>query len=172
MERVKIVLDADVLIHFSKAERLSQLPEIFPEYDYIVLSTVYDEIKSLQRQLDRQIYFLKNISKVDFVPVGGMRREYARLSSRYGKGESACLTYCRFTQNVIGSSNLRDITEYCEKQKIVYLTTLDFLYYAYVRGKMTEEECTQFIQAVRSKNSKLPEVKISEYVPHQCCSSM
>ena len=28
--RVKIVLDADVLIHFSKAGRLSQLPDILP----------------------------------------------------------------------------------------------------------------------------------------------
>ena len=29
MGKVKIVLDADVLIHFLKAERLSLLPEIF-----------------------------------------------------------------------------------------------------------------------------------------------
>ncbi len=172
MERVKIVLDADVLIHFSKAGRLSQLPEIFPEYQYVVLSTVYEEVKSLQGQLDRQIIYLKNIVKEDFIPVGEMRREYARLSSRYGKGESACLTYCRYTNNVIGSSNLRDITEYCEEQKIVYLTTLDFLYYAYVRGKMTEEECSQFIQEVRNQNSKLPVVKITEYTPHRCCLEM
>ena len=103
----KIVLDADVLIHFSKAGRLSQLPEIFPEYKYVVLSTVYNEIKSLQKQLDQQIFYLKNIEKEDFSPSGEMRREYARLSTRYGKGESACMAYCRFTDNVIGSSNLR-----------------------------------------------------------------
>ena len=36
MGKVKIVLDADVLIHFSKAERLSLLPEILPEYEYTV----------------------------------------------------------------------------------------------------------------------------------------
>ena len=36
MGKAKIVLDADVLIHFSKAERLSLLPEILPEYEYIV----------------------------------------------------------------------------------------------------------------------------------------
>lgn len=33
MEKVKIVLDADVLIHFCEAGRLSMLPEILPEKD-------------------------------------------------------------------------------------------------------------------------------------------
>ena len=46
MAKVKIVLDADVLIHFSKAGRLSLLPNILPEYEYTVLSVVYDEIKT------------------------------------------------------------------------------------------------------------------------------
>ena len=48
MGKVKIVLDADVLIHFSKAERLSLLPEILPEYEYTVLNVVYGEVKSIQ----------------------------------------------------------------------------------------------------------------------------
>ena len=44
MEKVKIILDADVLLHFAKAGRLNMLPEILPEYEHVVLSTVYDEI--------------------------------------------------------------------------------------------------------------------------------
>lgn len=39
LKRVRIVLDADVIIHFSKGGLLSLLPQIFPEYEYIVLST-------------------------------------------------------------------------------------------------------------------------------------
>ena len=46
MEKVKIILDADVLLHFAKAGRLNMLPEILPEYEHVVLSTVYDEITS------------------------------------------------------------------------------------------------------------------------------
>lgn len=86
MGKVKIVLDADVLIHFSKAERLSLLPEILPEYEYTVLSVVYDEVKSIQKQLDNQIMFLRNITKEEFAPTGDMRREYAVLRSRFGRG--------------------------------------------------------------------------------------
>lgn len=45
-EKTQIVLDADVLIHFSKGDRLALLPTILPEYEYVVLSKVYDEIGS------------------------------------------------------------------------------------------------------------------------------
>lgn len=166
MERVKIVLDADVLIHFSKAERLSSLPEILPEFEHVVLSVVYEEVKSIQYQLDNQINILRNIRKEDFNPKGEMRKEYAILRSKFGKGESACMAYCRFTNNVIGSSNIKDIKEYCQEQKIEYLTTIDFLYYAYIRKKMTADECREFIETVNSKDSKLPLVDITKYTPN------
>ena len=160
------MLDADVLIHFSKADKLSLLPEILPEYDHVVLSVVYDEVKSIRNQLDNQIFHLRNIKVEEFLPTGEMRKEYAVLRSRFGKGESACMAYCRFTNNVIGSSNITDITDYCLKQRIVFLTTVDFLYYAYVRNKMTDEECHEFIETVNSKDSRLPMVDITKYVPN------
>lgn len=166
MAKVKIVLDADVLIHFSKGGKLSLLPDILPEYDHVVLNVVYEEVKSIQSQLDNQIYFLKNIKKEIFSPSGDMSKEYASLLSRFGRGESACMAYCRFTNNVIGSSNLKDIKEYCSQQQIVYLTSLDFLYYAYVRKKMTEEECREFIKVVNDKGSKLRRVDITRYMPN------
>ena len=166
MEKVKIILDADVLLHFAKAGRLNMLPEILPEYEHVVLSTVYDEIGSIQNQLDNQIFFLKNISKETFNPTGEMMVEYARLLRTFGKGESACMAYCRYTHNVIGSSNLKDIKEYCEKQQITYLTTIDFLYYAMKRGKMSAEECEQFVKDVVAKGSKLPTVDFEHYLPN------
>ena len=166
MEKVKIILDADVLLHFAKAERLNMLPEILPEYEHVVLSTVYDEIGSIQNQLDNQIFFLKNISKETFNPTGEMMIEYARLLQTFGKGESACMAYCRYTHNVIGSSNLKDIKEYCEKQQITYLTTIDFLYYAMKRGKMSVKDCERFVDDVVAKGSKLPKVDFEKYMPN------
>ena len=116
--------------------------------------------------MDNQIFFLKNISKETFNPTGEMLAEYARLLQSFGKGESACMAYCRYTQNVIGSSNLKDIKEYCEKQKITYLTTLDFLYYAFVRGKLTAKDCERFIDDVVAQGSKLPRIEIEKYLPN------
>lgn len=97
--RVKIVLDADVIIHFSKGGYLSLLPQIFPEYEYLVLDRVYNELRSVATQLDNQITFFKNITKVLFQPTGQMLKEYATLKLTFGDGESACMAYCRFTSN-------------------------------------------------------------------------
>ena len=41
---IEIVLDADVIIHFAKGEMLSILPSIFPDYKYVVLDIVKNEV--------------------------------------------------------------------------------------------------------------------------------
>ena len=163
--KTQIVLDADVVIHFAKGGRLSQLPSIFPDYEYVLLEAVHEELLSdIRTQIDNQIALLKNITLLPFAPRGEMLREYAMLRSRFGKGESACMAYCLFTHNVIGSSNLRDIRAYCKEKKIVYLTTIDFLWYAWRKGLLTTYEVKTFISEVRSKGSILPEVDIEKYV--------
>ncbi|MDE6308116.1 MAG: hypothetical protein K2L79_04845, partial [Bacteroidales bacterium] len=73
---------------------------------------------------------------------------------------------CKDHHEVLGSSNLRGITEYCRQNRIVYLTTVDFLYYAFIRKKMTKEAVATFIAEVVAKGSKLPEsIDIERYVP-------
>lgn len=164
-EKIQIVLDADVVIHFAKGGWLNKLPSIFPDYEYILLEAVREELLSVIRtQVDNQITLLKNITLHPFAPRGEMLREYAMLRSKFGKGESACMAYCLFTHNVIGSSNLRDIRAYCQEKKITYLTTLDFLWYAWHKHLMTTDEVKTFISEVRSKGSILPDVDIEKYV--------
>ena len=166
--RTKIVLDADVVIHFAKGGLLSLLPRIFPDYDYVLLKAVHEELLSdIRTQVDNLMHYLKTITLLPFSPRGDMLREYARLRSRFGKGESACMAYCLFTHNVVGSSNMRDIKEYCEEKQIVYLTTIDFLWYAWRKGMLTPEQISVFIGEVRSKGSKLPIVDIEKYVCKQ-----
>lgn len=166
-QKTKIVLDADVIIHFAKAVQLTLLLDIFPEYEYILLSVVYEEItrqRSFKLQIDRTLqFFQQRLTLVPFSPRGDSMREYAMLLSSFGRGESACMVYCRDHLDVLGSSNLRDIKQYCESHNITYLTTIDFLYYAYVRHKLTKEECDQFIADVINKGSRLPQIDISQY---------
>lgn len=167
--RTKIVLDADVIIHFIKGERFSLLFDIFPEYQYLILDIVYNEVtvnRDSKIQIDNTLrFFGQRVSAVNFEPKGESRLEYAKLISTLGRGESACMVYCRDNKDVLGSSNLRDILEYCKKNQITYLTTLDFLYYAFVRQKMTASECMEFIRVVNSKGSRLPEIDILTYTP-------
>lgn len=166
--KTKIVLDSDIVIHFMKGDCFTLLFDIFPEYQYLILDVVYDEL-SQNRQthlfIDNIISFMPHkLQKIQFQPTGMMMREYALLLRTLGKGESACMIYCYDNNDVLGSSNLKDIKDYCEEHKITYLTTLDFLYYAYMRKKMTKEECDEFIQKVLAKGSKIPKVDISTYI--------
>ena len=165
----KIVLDADVIIHFIKAERFSTLLHIFPEYECVILDVVYNEVAlhpSSKTLIDNALnFFSGRISLITFNPVGESRLEYAKLISSLGRGESACMVYCRDNADVLGSSNLRDIKDYCLKNRITYLTTLDFLYYAFVRGKITEADCNAFMEVVNKKGSRLPIIDIISYRP-------
>lgn len=116
------MLDADVVSHFSKAERLSFLFGIFPECQYLLLDTVYEELtRSRQSKMliDNVLrFFSSRISKIQFSPRGESMREYARLIRFLGKGESACMVYCRDHEDVLGSSNLRDIKEYDDQGRM------------------------------------------------------
>lgn len=167
--KTKIVLDADVIIHFIKGGLLSLLLDIFPEYQYLILDVVYREVtvnKASKTLIDNTLRFLPlRVSQVVFDPKGESRLEYAKLISTLGRGESACMVYCRDNKDVLGSSNLRDIKEYCSIHQITYLTTLDFLYYAYVRKKLSPEACGKFIKEVNDKGSRLPEIDITTYLP-------
>lgn len=163
--KTKIVLDADVVIHFAKGELLSLLPSIFPDYEFVLLEAVHEELLSdIRTQIDNQILLLKTITLLPFAPRGEMLREYAMLRSRFGKGESACMAFCLYNHDVIGSSNLRDIRAYCEEKQIVYLTTVDFLWHAWRKGLLTTAEVSEFIKEVRSKGSILPDVEIEKYI--------
>lgn len=167
--KTKIVLDADVIIHFIKGGMFALLFDIFPEYEYLILDVVYNEVTvnpPSKIQIDNTLqYFGHRISKVKFAPKGESRLEYAKLITTLGRGESACMVFCRDNHDVLGSSNLRDIKEYCDKNLITYLTTIDFLYYAYIRNKLTAEDCSKFIKEVNDKGSRLPMENISEYIP-------
>ncbi|MDE6636739.1 MAG: hypothetical protein K2K32_00730 [Muribaculaceae bacterium] len=169
--KTKIVLDADVIIHFVKAGQFNLLLNIFPEYQYLILDVVYDEVtvnKATKNLIDNTlIFFSTRITNVKFAPKGESIREYVRLRSKLllGKGESACMVYCRDNYDVLGSSNLKDIKGYCSENQITYLTTIDFLYYAFIRRKMTKEEVDAFIKEVIAKGSNLPEVDIERYTP-------
>lgn len=166
LQKTKIVLDADVIIHFIEANRFSLLPDIFPEYEYVILDVVYNEVSKNPKTrtfLDNFLHHFPKLKQEKFDPKGESLKEYFLLQRTLGRGESACMVYCRDNRDVLGSSNLRDIKDYCSRNNIIYLTTLDFLYYAYCRKKMTAQECSEFIQAVINAGSKLPRTDITRY---------
>ena len=170
IEKTKIVLDSDVIIHFIKGESFSVLVDIFPEYSYLILDVVYKELSKMSEtktMLDNHERFLHTISIVTFTPTGLSIKDYAQLRLTKGSGESACMIYCKDNHDVLGSSNLKDIKDFCTRHDITYLTTLDFLYYAFIRKKMTKQECNEFIRKVKVKGSYLPD-NITDIAAYTC----
>jgi len=164
-----LVFDADVLIHFMQAGCFSDLKRIYPNNSKVVLKKVYDEIiyKDSKNMLDSAIYTFKYISLVDFPVDMAMMKEFAHLTSpliNLGKGESACLSYCKFTQNVVVSSNLKDVKEYCKRQSIELLTTLDLIKWAYENNLWLEQECDQVLQLMVKKGARLPFTSVKAFI--------
>jgi len=96
-------------------------------------------------------------------PKGKARVEFMQLEKKFGIGESLAMVYCKYNHNVLASSNLKDIKEYCTDNGITYVTTMDLLHRAWIRQLMTEKECDQFISDVIRKGSKLPVRRIKDY---------
>jgi len=160
MNKTKIIIDSDVIIHFIKGDSLPILHEIFPTYQYVILDIVLNEElrkNTVTRDyLDRYLTLFDHIKVEKWQPDYQLMKEFATLKKKYGLGESASMAYCKYHNDVIASSNITEITDYCDKNDIVYVTTLDFLWQAYQTGKMTQQECDDFISKVKQKGSKLP----------------
>ncbi|WP_044211485.1 hypothetical protein [Flammeovirga sp. OC4] len=160
----KIILDADVIIHFIKGKQIGLLHKIFPKNKLCILNDVYDEVfqGEIRNQVDNLLKF-KMVDSLDFSMDFRILKEYAKLKKQYGAGESACMAYCRFHKDVLGSSNLKDIKDYCEEHDIQYLTTMNFLNEAFDIALLSEADCDEFIYEVKSRGSKLPFDTIQEY---------
>jgi hypothetical protein len=74
------------------------------------------------------------------------------------------MAYCKFNKDVLASSNLKDISQYCQDNGIEYVTTMDFLVEAKESGLLSEIEYNEFIKTVKAKGSKLPFNTIAEYI--------
>ena len=162
-KKKKIILDADVIIHFFKAGHLGLLTQIYPNKLYLVKDVLTEIFKGeLRNQIENSIR-MKFIEELDFSSDIKVISEYAKLKKIYGPGESACMAYCKFNNDVLASSNLKDIKEYCKENNIQYLTTMDFLNTAYERNLLSESDCDYFIYNVKSKGSILPVDSIQEF---------
>lgn len=166
-----ILIDADVVSHFITGEQILTLPSIF-DLPIKILDKVYDELSNFNSK-KRHVDNLVNYRLIEVIPFpeenSEIKKEYHHIKKLMfkGDGEAACLAVVRYTNNIIASSNLKDIKSYCDMHKIEYLTTMDFLCEALNKGLLTEVQCDEFISKVLSARSKLPVKNMKSY---QCRS--
>jgi len=166
------VLDSDVIIHFIKGEQLPMIHTIFPEFQIVIIDALFEEelckYDSTKNYLNKYLKLYKeNIEIIEWNPNYEMTLELTILRKKFGFGESICMVFCKFNQDVIASSNIKDITEYCNQNGITWITTMDFLWKAYTSKLLTEDACNEFIKRVLDEGSKLPVRNIKEFTPRE-----
>lgn len=153
---VKILVDADVLIHLFKADKISLLNELYPKRVFM-LDIVLSELKenrTIRNNIDTILLF-SGIQELIFPTSSNpsLFREFLKLKKEIkGEGESACLVYCKHHSDIIASSNTKDIKPYCEQFGMAYLTTLDIFCVAVAKGLTTDEEVNKLIKKITYNN--------------------
>ncbi len=126
-----ILIDADVVSHFITGSQILVLHKIFPN-KILILDKVYDELLKLSSK-KVEVQNLLNFGIATKIPFPSdnheIMKEYLHIKKVMfkGDGESACLAYVSHTNDIIGSSNLKDVKQYCKMHSIELLTTMDFL---------------------------------------------
>jgi predicted nucleic acid-binding protein len=162
---VFILVDADVIIHLFKADKISLLNDLYPGR-IRMLDVVLAELLANRTvcKIVENMFNLKLAEEIAFPTSSNqaMFHEYLMLTRMHkGKGESACLVYCKHHKHIIASSNTKDILDFCETHDIAYLTTLDILSIALKRGMLTEAEINGLIRKITRNNES-----------HLCCKSI
>lgn len=162
-----IIIDTDVVSHFIAADEILSLTKVFPQ-PIKMLDKVFEELARYpkKQQLVQNLINWKYLEVIPF-PTDEVviYREYLYIKNKLfkGDGESACMAVARFQENILASSNLKDIGQYCKMHNVDYLTTMDFLCYALKTGFFDEIRCDNFITAVLNQGSKLPVKSMKEY---------
>lgn len=160
-----ILLDADIISHFISGGQFALLPAIFKNKK-VLLDIVAIELRASKKfkTYIENVIAMGFIKEINFQGDKQVVIEYAKLIKTFGKGESACMAYCRYNKGILASSNLKDISKYCEDNGIIYLTTMDFLTEALKSKQLSEQACNDFIRNVKAAGSKLPVNTMAEFI--------
>ena len=158
-----ILLDSDVISHFIANNCLVDLPVILAPHQCVVVDYVYAEIaRNPFRKAVLDGIIASNAIQLMPFPNSDLaiKVEFAQIKKRnylIGDGERACMAIAKYKDDIIASSNFRDIAPYCQLHGIYYLGTLDILTIAANNEVYDEAQCDTFIQnAITFNKARFP----------------
>lgn len=169
-----ILLDSDVISHFIANNCLADLPAILAPHHCMVVDYVYAEIarSPFRKAVLDGIIASGAIQLMQFPNADlAIKLEFAQIKKRnylIGDGERACMAIAKHSNDIVASSNFRDIAPYCQLHGIYYLGTLDILTIAASNGIFDEAKCDSFIQnAITYNKARFPKgiTQIRYYTP-------
>lgn len=96
-----ILLDADVISHFISGGQFGLLPSIFKNKKVILDIVAYElrASKKFKTYIENTIA-TGFIREINFQGDKQITMEFAKLIKSFGKGESACMAYCKFNKDI------------------------------------------------------------------------
>lgn len=148
----EIFFDTDCICAFLWVNNESLLAKMYPA-KIMIPQEVYDEIDKpmishLKNRMDQLITggFAKVISMDIGTKEYSLYRELTTFSGNnkvIGRGEAAAIALAQKCNGVVGSNNLRDITEYIHLFSLRHKTTGDLLVEAWEKKLITEKQGNQ-----------------------------
>lgn len=176
MARAKVILvDADVISHFVATGHIFDLNEILAPHHLLIVDNVYREATyhpwDNSRKKDVDNWLAKSNAQSICFPKLNKKvvSEFYRLkhvNKLLGDGEYACMSMAKFGQEVIASSNFRDVAGYCDANGIEYIGVMDILTIAMNKKFWDVAQCNAFIKnAVAANDARFPVYDIRNYIP-------
>ncbi len=147
-----------MISHFIANNCLADLPTILAPHQCMVVDYVYAEIarNPFRKAILDGIIASGAIQQMHFPNDDlAIKLEFAQIKKRnylIGDGERACMAIAKHRNDIVASSNFRDIAPYCKMHGIYYLGTLDILTIAANRDVFDEAKCDSFIQNAMTYN--------------------
>ena len=156
------VIDADVIIAFSKVDKIDLLFKLYTG-NFLLFQTVKNEIKNDYKKIQK--YKIKEV-ELNPLKYPDETVEFSKIKRNYqiGNGESVLMAYCKFrTERVILlSNNYKDIVRYCEQNNIKYYTLIDILIQLHKQKIINKEEAGGIYDFWIQKGIKLPEASFND----------
>jgi predicted nucleic acid-binding protein len=162
-----IIFDTDCISSFLWVKRLEIPENLFPKQVKIPHQVVV-ELDNLKRSSYIWVPILleEKIRDGTFeilsIPALGLiANDFVALSTRMGSGEAATLSLVKGQGGVVASNNLRDVNDFCEKNKLELIHTDDILCMAVIKGIITETEGQVIWTDMKNTKRKLPSYDFS-----------
>lgn len=156
----KIVLDTDVISSFVWVERFDIIVDLYSP-EIIILNVVKEELAKVSHIFNRVNKYIESgdVQMVKIDPYSDVGLEYFHLLDdlwSVGKGEAACMAYCRYHNCILGSNNFTDILNYSHEFGIRIKTTVDIMIEAYENKLIDFRVGSRIWERMINKRRKLP----------------
>jgi hypothetical protein len=154
----RLLMDADTIGHFCKAQWIGSLKFILNGQLYILEEVEEDLTSRLddQHRLDVLQAIRGGVLTRMVMPESAtIQQEFTRLCRIRVASEAACLAVARYTPDTVVVTNLRCLQEYCQRYGITVIDTVDLLWVAYNQKVMADDDIGNFVRKVRGNGGRL-----------------